>query len=230
MVLLLRNAFGSYIVVYTLLRQFSDDLSLHHQRAMVMGYLQSHNRTAEKEMIEFGSQGKPLAERQQFETFLRSLAPGDHVVIDEIQTLGGTTEEILTVINCMLSREVILELASVELVVGGQTPLSALLPLIMQVNAEREEESRRSQKGRPRGSKSASKFDTYLDRIIAQLKAGENVSAIARDLDVSRSSLKDYIESRQLKKILDESWMERLASRYHPNPKGAPELVCTLNP
>ncbi len=217
-------------MVYTLLRQFSDDLSLLHQRAVIVGYLRSRSRTTDQEMIEFGSQGKLLTERQQFDSFLHSLRAGDHVIIDEVQTLGGTTEEILTVINCMLSREVILELASIELEVDGQTPLATILPLIMHVNEHAEYEERRSQKGRPKGSKSASKFDGYLDRIIAQLKAGTNVSAIARDLNVSRSSLKDYIESRQLKKILDESWMEKLFSQHRPDPMGAPELVCTLKP
>jgi len=217
-------------VVYTLLRQCADDLSLLHQRAMVMGYLRSRNRVTDQEMIEFGSQGKPLTERQQFETFLHSLRAGDRVVIDEIQTLGSTTEEILTVVNCMLSRDVALELASIELEIDEHTPLAKFLPLAMHIDVQAEDESRRSQKGRPKGSKSASKFDSYLDRIIAQLKAGTNVSAIARDLKVSRSSLKDYIESRQLKKILDERWMEKFLTQYHPDPMGTPELICTLNP
>jgi len=217
-------------VVYTLLRHLSDDLSLLHQRAMVMGYLRSRNRMTDQEMIEFGSQGKPLTERKQFDSFLHSLKTGDHVIIDEIQTLGSATEEILTVLNCLLSREVILELASVELEIDDQTPLAAILPLIMHLSEPVEYEGRRNQKGRPKGSKSASKFDSYLDRIITQLKAGTNVSAIARDLNVSRSSLKDYIESRQLKKILDDSWMETLFSQYRPDPMGAPELVCTLHP
>ncbi len=217
-------------MVYTLLRQFSDDLSLLHQRAIVMGYLRSRQILADQEMIEFGSQGKPLTEREQFDSFLHSLEAGDRVIIDEVQTLGSTMEEILTVINCMLSRNVTLDLASVELEVGDRTPLARILPLIMHVDEPTTPEGRRSQKGRPKGSRSASKFDSYLDRIIAQLKAGTNVSAIARDLGVSRSSLKDYIESRQLKKILDDSWMEKLTAHYHPNPEGVPEMVCTLNP
>lgn len=215
-------------MIYTLLRQFSDDLSLFHQRAMVMGYLRSRQLQADQEMIEFGSQGKSLTEREQFDSFLHSLKAGDRVVIDEIQTLGGTTEEILTVINCMLSRGVILDLASVELEVGDHTPLAQILPLIMHLDEPATPEERRSQKGRPKGSRSASKFDEYLDRIILQLKAGTNVSAIARDLGVSRSSLKDYIESRQLKKILDDSWMEKLTAHSHPNPQGVPEMICTL--
>jgi transposase-like protein len=35
-----------------------------------------------------------------------------------------------------------------------------------------------------------------------------SVSAIARELGVSRSSLKDYIESRGIKELVEGSWME----------------------
>ena len=56
--------------------------------------------------------------------------------------------------------------------------------------------------GRPRGSKSSSKFDIYLEKIIQLLKDKKSVSEIARILDVSRSSLKDYIESRELKEVV----------------------------
>jgi predicted transcriptional regulator len=44
--------------------------------------------------------------------------------------------------------------------------------------------------------------------IIALLREEMSVSAIARELDVSRSSLKDYIESREIRKFIDKSWIE----------------------
>jgi len=216
-------------MVYALLRQFSGDISLLHQRAMVMGYVRSRQFTVGKEMIEFGSQGKALPAREQFDAFLHSLNEGDRVIVDEVQTLGQTMEEVLTVINCMLSRGVTLSLASVELEIDDRVPLSRILPLVMHLGEKTAETARRSQKGRPKGSQSASKFDGYLDRIIAYLKEGANVSAIARELDVSRSSLKDYIESRQLKMILDDAWMEKIHAQYRPEHTGAAELICTLN-
>jgi DNA invertase Pin-like site-specific DNA recombinase len=217
-------------MVYALLRQFSGDISLLHQRAMVMGYVRSHQLAVGKEMIEFGSHGKTLQEREQFDAFLHTLNAGDHVIVDEVQTLGQTMEEVITVLNCMLSRDVTLSLASIELKVDERTPLARILPLVMHLDPKKEEEGRRTQKGRPKGSQSASKFDGYLDRIIAYLKEGANVSAIARELEVSRSSLKDYIESRQLKKILDDAWMEKIHAQYRPNSTGTAELICTLNP
>ena len=183
----------------------------------------------DKEMIEFGSQGKALEERKQFDAFLHSLDAGDHVIVDEVLTLGQSMEEVMTVINCLLSRDVVLSLASMELKVDEHTPLSKILPLVMHLDPRSADEGRRTQKGRPKGSQSASKFDAHLDRIIAYLKEGANVSAIARELDVSRSSLKDYIESRQLKKILDDAWMEKIHAQHRPEQTDTAELICTLN-
>ena len=48
----------------------------------------------------------------------------------------------------------------------------------------------------------------YQPQIISLLKEGLNVSAIARELEVSRSSLKDYIESRGIRELVEGSWME----------------------
>ena len=42
----------------------------------------------------------------------------------------------------------------------------------------------------------------FLEQIISELKQGRNVSDIARLLNVSRSSLKDYVESRALKELV----------------------------
>jgi response regulator of citrate/malate metabolism len=59
--------------------------------------------------------------------------------------------------------------------------------------------------GRPKGSKSNSKFDQYISDIMLYLKEKKSVSEMARVLNVSRSSLKDYIESRELKQVVSGS-------------------------
>jgi DNA-binding CsgD family transcriptional regulator len=70
------------------------------------------------------------------------------------------------------------------------------------------QKARSNQIGRPKGSRSSSKFDIYQAQIISLLREGMNVSAIARELGVSRSSLKDYIESRGIRELVEGSWME----------------------
>jgi len=71
-----------------------------------------------------------------------------------------------------------------------------------------EEKEKTNQIGRPKGSKSSSKFDVYRGEIISLLSDGESVSAIARELKVSRSSLKDYIESRGIKELVEGAWKQ----------------------
>jgi hypothetical protein len=137
-------------------------------------------------------------------------------------------EEAIVVINCMLSRGVTLHLASHGLQVEKETGLAKILPLIVRLGELPRTPERDSRVGRPKGRRSASKFDVYLPRIMEGLKADKSVSAIARELGVSRSSLKDYIESRHLKEILDDSWLERAKRDHRIEEAAEPEMACTL--
>jgi DNA invertase Pin-like site-specific DNA recombinase len=215
-------------VTYALIRQLSGDESLLQQRASIVSYAEQNRLTLESEMIEFERADRPLKERRSFQDFLHSLMEGDVIVLDRIQVLGQEMEEVIVVINCMLSRGVSLHIASQNLQVEKETGLAKILPLIVRLGESPRVRQRDSRVGRPKGRRSASKFDVYLPRIMEGLKADKSVSAIARELGVSRSSLKDYIESRHLKEILDDSWLER-AKRDHRIAEAAePEMACTL--
>ena len=75
-----------------------------------------------------------------------------------------------------------------------------IFPLLAMLREEAQERNKTI--GRPKGSKSHSKFDIYHSQIVKSLSEGMSVSALARDLEVSRSSLKDYIESRNIKDLI----------------------------
>ena len=99
-----------------------------------------------------------------------------------------------------------LYIASPSTIITANSTIGEIFPLL---NSLREEQKIRENKiGRPKGSRSKSKFDLYQQEIIKYLKDGMNVSAIARKLDVSRSSLKDYIVSRGIKEMLNSSFVE----------------------
>jgi DNA invertase Pin-like site-specific DNA recombinase len=215
-------------LIYALIRQLSGDESLLRQRASIVSYAERSRLTLESEMIEFERAGRPLKERRTFQDFLHSLQDGDVVVIDRIEVLGETMEEAIVVINCMLSRGVSLHLASQNLQVEKETGLARILPLIVRLGEVPRTRERDSRVGRPKGRRSASKFDVHLPRIMAGLKEDKSVSAIARELGVSRSSLKDYIESRHLKEILDDSWLERAKKDHRIAEAAEPEMACTL--
>jgi hypothetical protein len=135
-----------------------------------------------------------------------SLEDGSSVIVDTLSVLSNRAEELIKIINCMLSRNIILYIASAKTRMNRETKIEEIFPLLNDLREEQKAKS--TQIGRPKGSRSSSKFDIYQAQIISRLKEGVNVSAISRELGVSRSSLKDYIESRDLRELIEGSWME----------------------
>ncbi len=194
-----------------------------------MNYAKENNLLLENEMIEFERAGRPLKERKSFQEFLHNtLKNGDKLVISTLEILGETMEEGIVVINCMLTHSITLHIVQPNLIVDKKTGLSQILPLIMQLEQRQRINERDNKIGRPKGRKSASKFDIYLPQIMAGLKEDKSVSALARDLKVSRSSLKDYIQSRHLKEIIDDSWLERAKRNHQVVATKKPKMACTL--
>jgi DNA invertase Pin-like site-specific DNA recombinase len=193
-------------MIYAYLRQLSGKRNIAEQQSVILSFSLSRGLNIDKEVIEYSTKNRPIEEREQFEKFLHGLKEGDAIVVDEIWMLSGKVDEIIKIINCMLSRGITLYSASSKTVINLESSISEIFPLL---NTLREEQrSRQNQIGRPKGSRSSSKFDKYQAQIIAFLKEGMNVSAIARELGVSRSSLKDYIESRGIRDMIEGSWVE----------------------
>ena len=160
----------------------------------------------DKEVVEYANKNRPIEERQQFESFMKSLEKGDCIVTETLPILSDYVEELVKVINCMLSHEVDLYVAASKTVVKKETALVDVFPLLNDLREA--QKAKTGQIGRPKGSRSSSKFDAYQSQIISLLKKGMSVSAIARELEASRSSVKDYIESRGIRELVEGSWME----------------------
>jgi len=193
-------------MTYAYLRQMPDNANLSDQQRNILSFSLTQGMEIDKEVIEYSTKNHPIEERKQFEEFLQSMTDGDALVVDTLPVLSDKAEELIKVINCMLRHNIELYIASLHLYVGKETPIVKIFPLL---NDLREAQKARSnQIGRPKGSRSSSKFDIYQSQIISMLREGMNVSAIARELGVSRSSLKDYIESRGIRELVEGSWME----------------------
>jgi len=193
-------------MTYAYLRQMPDNANLSDQQRNILSFSLTQGMEIDKEVIEYSTKNHPIEERKQFEEFLHSVSDGDTLIVDTLSVLSDKAEEMIKVFNCMLSRDIELYVASQQLNITKSTPIVKLFPLL---NDLREAQKARSnQIGRPKGSRSSSKFDVYQAQIISLLREGMNVSAIARELGVSRSSLKDYIESRGIRDLVEGSWME----------------------
>ncbi|MCF6244321.1 MAG: recombinase family protein [Sulfurovum sp.] len=187
-------------MVYAYIRQvpYLDNLVI--QKNDILAFSHYKNLKIDQEVIEYSTKDLPIDAREEFGSFLKSLDKGEYTVfVASLSVLSSRMDELVKVINCMLSHNVDLWICDIHLLINRDTRMTDIFPLL---EKHRKESKENVQLGRPKGSKSQSKFDIYHSEIIAMLSKQQTVSAIARTLGVSRSSLKDYIISRELKSLV----------------------------
>ena len=193
-------------MTYAYLRSMSGLSSLSEQVREIISFAQREGITIDKEVVEYSQKDAPIDARKEFESFLRGIKEGDRLVVSALEVLSDRVEELVKVVNCIFSHKATLLVARTAMQIRRESKAVEIFSLL---NALREAKRERYGKiGRPKGSKSGSKFDVYQSRIIAMLKEKMSVSAIARELGISRSSLKDYIESRALRDLVDGEWIK----------------------
>ncbi|MEA1880690.1 MAG: recombinase family protein [Campylobacterota bacterium] len=186
---------------YSYRRQIPGFPSLAVQQHEILSFAMGQGMKIDKEVVEYATKNLPMEERKEFEDFLRSMVNGNTVIVSSLSVLSDKADELIKVINCMLTHDVDLWIASENMLISRDTSMVTIFPLLNTLREESKEKS--TQIGRPKGSKSNSKFDIYHAEVVAFLAEGMSVSAIARKLEVSRSSLKDYIESRNIKDLVE---------------------------
>lgn len=197
-------------MIYSYTRQIPTLSNLIEQQQDILSFAISRSLKIDKEVVEYATKNLTIDERSEFESFLQSMQMGDIVIISSLSILSDRATELIKVINCMLSRGIDVWIANSNILLNRDTNMVDIFPLL---NELRELEKRKnSSMGRPKGSRSNSKFDKYKGEIITLLNDNLSVSAIARELSVSRSSLKDYIESRGLKELVSSEWIDNAQS------------------
>ena len=187
-------------MVYAYMRQVPNFDNLVAQKNTIIAFSHSRNIDVAQEVVEYATKDLPIDERKEFEGFLKSLAEGNNtVLVSSLSILSTRVDELVKIINCMLSHDVDLWVCDRQLLINKECRMTEIFPLLEEYRKKPKGEV---QIGRPKGSKSSSKFDIYHSEIMTLLAQKHSVSAIARILDVSRSSLKDYIASRGLKSLV----------------------------
>lgn len=172
---------------------------VYHQQNMINAYAEHKGLVIEQQFIDQTSQNKQLVERHEAIGFLRPLKDCTVLVYD-IWVFSSHIDDLVQMMTCQLKNGNTLHFVKPSVIINRNSDALLVLGLIDQLRSTLEQDAKKSI-GRPRGSRSSSKFDQYHDAIIEHIKAGKNVSEMARIFGVSRSSLKDYIESRELKEI-----------------------------
>ncbi|RUM71911.1 MAG: hypothetical protein DSZ08_02080 [Sulfurovum sp.] len=187
-------------MIYAYMRQTPNLENLATQKNNILTFSYQKNMNIEKEVVEYATKDLVIEERKEFENFLESLHENKYtVVVSSLSVLSTRVEELVKIIHCMLSHHVDLWVCDTPLLINEQSSIVDIFPRLDQLRKKPKE---KIHIGRPKGSKSSSKFDKYHHEIMTLLSDNQSVSAIARELDVSRSSLKDYIESRALKTLV----------------------------
>ncbi|RLA75454.1 MAG: hypothetical protein DRG78_20605 [Epsilonproteobacteria bacterium] len=171
----------------------------HDQLQQINSYAISHGLVIDDEFIDQTSQNKRLSERTPVTDYFQSKS--NHIVlVYDVWVLSTNMEDLVQMFSCLLKNEFSVHFIKQSVVITQESSVMLVLGLIDQLRQTLQGESKRVI-GRPKGSKSNSKFDKHINDIISYIKDKKSVSEMARLLEVSRSSLKDYIESRELKQV-----------------------------
>ena len=188
-------------MVYIYMRQVPNLENLVSQKNTILSFAHQKAIDIEQEVVEYARKDLIIDEREEFETFLKSLDDGAYtLLVSSLGVLSTRIDELVKIFNCVLSHDVDLWICDEDILVNAKSSMKVVFPLL---EKQRNKPKLDLPMGRPKGSKSSSKFDPYHNQILALLSENKNVSHIARTLNVSRSSLKDYIISRDLKNLAE---------------------------
>jgi DNA invertase Pin-like site-specific DNA recombinase len=171
----------------------------HEQLQRINSYALSNNIFIDDEFIDYTSQNKRLSQRKSVTDYFQN-TKGDTLLVYDVWVLSSDMEDVIQMFSCLLKHEFNVHFIKPSVIMSQQSSAMLVLGLMDQLRQTLQSESKKLI-GRPIGSKSSSKFDKHFNEIIAFIKESKNVSEMARELHVSRSSLKDYIESRELKQV-----------------------------
>jgi hypothetical protein len=173
--------------------------AVHEQLQLINSYAMTNNILIDDEFIDYTSQNRRLSERKNVTDYFQEKS-GATLLISDTWVLSSNMEDVIQMFSCLLKHEFKVHFIKRSVIMSKDSSAMLVLGLLDQLRQTLQDDSTKLI-GRPKGSKSSSKFDKYLNEIISFIKEKRSVSEMSRLLNVSRSSLKDYIESRELKLV-----------------------------
>ncbi|MBU1659226.1 recombinase family protein [bacterium] len=169
------------------------------QLQLINSYAVSNNLVIDDEFIDQTSQNKRLEKREKVTNYFRQ-NNGATLLVSDVWVLSTNMEDIIQMFSCLLKNNFSVHFIKRSVIISQQSSVMLVLGLMDHLRQTMQNESKKVI-GRPVGSRSNSKFDKYMNEILGFIKEKKSVSEMARTLKVSRSSLKDFIESRELKQV-----------------------------
>lgn len=174
-----------------------------YQQKHIFRYAHQNNLTIDSTEIDSFDMADSLSSRNELKGFLRSLDIGDSVLIYSLSTFSYNIEELVKIFNCLFERSINTHVTGLDLKITKETPVGMIFSIFLKEQEKNIYKDKTSIQGRPRGRMSKSKFDIYRLKIIELLEKKYSVNEISKILGERRSSLKDYINSRGLKDLVE---------------------------
>jgi len=194
------------------------------QLQAVNGYATANNIIIDEEFIDQLSQNKRLDERLHVtDAFQAEEKEGGTLLIYDVWVLSSNMEDVAEMFSCLLKHHFSVHFIKQSVVISRESTPMLIFALIDNLRRSLKDQEKKMI-GRPKGSKSSSKFDQYISDIINLLKEKKSVSEMSRILGVSRSSLKDYIESRELKQVAFGSLL--VETKENPQEELINSIIC----
>ena len=192
-------------MIITYIRPDKNFDAAYEQLKHINAYAKMNDMLIEKEYIDQESLNQRIDKRTKVVDYFRE-NEGAKLIIYDTWVLSSNIEDLVHMFSCLLKREIEIHIIKQSLIINSKSNIMLGLGLIDKLRQILQLNESKSI-GRPKGSKSSSKFDKHHDIIITYIQEDKSVSEMARLLEVSRSSLKDYIESRELKKVANDTNM-----------------------
>lgn len=192
------------------------------QIKLINAYAIAHNIKIDEEFVDHLSQNKRLDDRVHVtDNFQKE--EGATVLIYDTWVLSSNMEDVAEMFSCLLKHHANVHFIKQSVIITRESETMLIFGLIDKLRKTLQDYEKKVI-GRPKGSKSSSKFDQYINEITTFIKEKKSVSEMARQLKVSRSSLKDYIESRELKQIVSGSLLPKVPE--NPQEEIINSIIC----
>lgn len=195
------------------LRISTDKQDLNNQKLEILEYCQKHNFKI-SEFIEATISSRRDNKYRRIEELLEKLQDSDTLIITELSRLGRSTNEVLSLINTLVTSNIRVIIIKQGLDINAHTMQSKVMITLFSLFAElerdlislRTKEALAAKKasgqvlGKPKGTVQKSKFDAELPKIQMLLNYGLSKRKIAKALNLTNHiSLSNYIKKRQIK-------------------------------
>jgi len=196
------------------LRVSTDKQDLNNQKLEILEYAQKRNFKVD-DFIEIEVSSRKTPKQRRIDELLSRLSAGDLLIVSELSRLGRSVGQVVTFVDELIKRKIKLIGIKEGIDIDGKKDMQTKVMVTMFTlfaEIERDLISERTKQGlaaarakgkllgRPKGSLGKSKLDGKEQFIKDELKYKVAKSAIARKLQVSRTSLVNFIATRGLEK------------------------------